>query len=56
MCVLLQEVTAADIILKINHFLQDSTQMKRKPAESKDEDQREDGFSHLTPLNTHIHM
>lgn len=46
----LEQLTAHAIILGVHRPLQDPAEVQREPAEGKDEDEAEDGFGHLPPL------
>ena len=47
---LLQQLTAASIVGGVEHLLQDPAEVERKPAESEDHHQTEDGLRYLPPL------
>lgn len=52
---LLEQITALDVMLKVNHVLQNATQVKRKPADSKNQHQRKHSLRYLSSLPTKPH-
>lgn len=50
-----EEFTAVWIPLIVDGKLQDTTEMERQPAESKDQNQTEHCLGHLSSLNKHKH-
>lgn len=45
-----EQLAARGVILGVTHLSENPAEVQREPAERKDEDQAEDGFSHLPPL------
>lgn len=45
-----EKLAARGVVRGVIHLSENPAEVQREPAEGKDEDQAEDGFSHLPPL------
>lgn len=46
----LEQLAACGVILVVDHLLEDPAEVQREPTEGEDEDEAEDGFGDLPPL------
>lgn len=46
----LEQLAAHCVILRVDRLLKDPAEVQWEPTEGKDEDEAEDGFGHLPPL------
>lgn len=46
----LEQLAAHCVVLIVDHLFEDPAEVQWEPAEGKDEDEAEDGFGHLPPL------